>query len=126
MKITEIQTLVCHARMRNWVFVKVVTDRGGKALYFSRSPIPYVRNETGSPVMRHIGIYGYRHDTLLRLADLEPSPLELQESLEQLRALENGIEIRVLVVEHAWQGVDTIQDLEQVESLLEQAAANQG
>jgi 3-deoxy-manno-octulosonate cytidylyltransferase (CMP-KDO synthetase) len=105
--------------------VKVVVDLSGKALYFSRSPIPYVRHEPGSPAMRHIGIYGYRRDTLLRLADLEPSPLELQESLEQLRALENGIPIRVLVVEHAWQGVDTIQDLKQVETQLEQAAATQ-
>jgi 3-deoxy-manno-octulosonate cytidylyltransferase (CMP-KDO synthetase) len=102
--------------------VKVVTDLEGKALYFSRAPIPYSRNQAGSATFRHIGIYGYQRDTLLQLAELEPSPLEMRESLEQLRALENGISIRVLAVEHAWQGVDTIQDLEQIESLLNQTA----
>ena len=94
--------------------VKVVVGLQGQALYFSRSPIPNLRNAAGASSLRHIGIYGYQREALMLLAQLEPSPLEIRESLEQLRALENGISIRVLTVEHAWQGVDTIQDLEQV------------
>ena len=105
--------------------VKVVCDLEGRALYFSRSAIPFARNSEGAAVRRHIGVYGYRLDTLIRLSNLEPSPLERRESLEQLRALENGIAIRVLEVEHAWQGVDTIQDLERVEAQLEQAATSE-
>ena len=102
--------------------VKVVIGLQGQALYFSRAPIPNLRNASGANSLRHIGIYGYQREALLQLAQLEPSPLETRESLEQLRALENGISIRVLTVEHAWQGVDTIQDLEQVETILNQAA----
>ncbi len=105
--------------------VKVVTDLDGRALYFSRSPIPHSRNQTGAATLCHIGIYGYQRETLLQLAELERSPLEIRESLEQLRALENGISIRVLAVEHAWRGVDTIQDLEQIESLLDQMTETQ-
>jgi 3-deoxy-manno-octulosonate cytidylyltransferase (CMP-KDO synthetase) len=99
--------------------VKVVMDKDGGALYFSRADIPHVRDEGASaPVWRHIGIYGYQRDTLLALAGLEPTVLERAESLEQLRALENGIPIQVLAVESAWPGVDTMDDLEAVERLL--------
>ena len=68
--------------------------------------------------MRHVGIYGYQMGALRRLAELEPTPLERAESLEQLRALENGIAIRVMLVDHAWAGVDTMEDLQRVEALL--------
>jgi 3-deoxy-manno-octulosonate cytidylyltransferase (CMP-KDO synthetase) len=98
--------------------VKVVLDREGYALYFSRSPIPYPRQEGGAAPLKHLGIYGYRREALLRLAGLAPSPLERSESLEQLRALENGIRIRVLRVERASPGVDTREDAERVERLL--------
>jgi len=100
--------------------VKVVTGVDGRALYFSRAPIPHRRAGADSrpAALRHIGIYGYRRDTLLRLAALERTPLERAESLEQLRALENGIDIRVLFVESGWPGVDTMDDLEAVERLL--------
>ena len=99
--------------------VKVVTAASGDALYFSRAPIPYDRDGTGAaPSLRHIGIYGYQRKTLLALAALPPTALERSESLEQLRALENGIAIRVLEVENAWPGVDTMDDLEAVERLL--------
>ena len=99
--------------------VKVVLARDGAALYFSRAPIPYPRNEGGFAPLKHLGIYGYQRDALLRLAALPPSPLERGESLEQLRALENGIGIRVLIVERASIGVDTAEDLARVEEILE-------
>jgi len=98
--------------------VKVVLDRRGYALYFSRSPIPYPRNLEAATTWRHIGIYGYQMAALIRLAELQPTALERSESLEQLRALENGIPIRVLLVDHAWTGVDTMEDLHRVEVLL--------
>ena len=90
--------------------VKVVTDLAGRALYFSRTPMP------GSAA--HIGLYVYRRDVLLRLAALPPAPLETLESLEQLRALSHGIGIRVVPTAHGSAGVDTPADLERVRQLL--------
>jgi len=98
--------------------VKVVLAGDGAALYFSRSPIPYPRNEGGFSPLKHLGIYGYQREALLRLAGLPPTPLERSESLEQLRALENGIPIRVLTVARGAFGVDTAEDLERVEKIL--------
>jgi len=91
--------------------VKVVTDQNGYALYFSRSLLPYPRNAGKSPVYKHIGIYAYRRDFLLRYAKLSPTPLEQAESLEQLRALENGYRIKVLRTDCRFVGVDTEEDL---------------
>ena len=102
--------------------VKVVCDRRDFALYFSRSPLPYARNAGGVEPLKHWGIYGYRRDTLLELAGLEPSPLEQTESLEQLRALENGISIRVLRVKGGAHSVDTPEDLERVSKALREEA----
>lgn len=90
--------------------VKVVTDLKGRALYFSRSAM------AGSAA--HIGLYVYRRDVLLKLAALPPAPLETAESLEQLRALSNGIGIRVVPTSHASAGVDTPADLERVRQLM--------
>ena len=90
--------------------VKVIVDKLGYALYFSRSLVPYPRAAAG-PVYKHIGIYAYRRDFLLRYARLEPTPLERAESLEQLRALENGYSIRVLETDCRFVGVDTPEDL---------------
>jgi 3-deoxy-manno-octulosonate cytidylyltransferase (CMP-KDO synthetase) len=98
--------------------VKVVLDRQGYALYFSRSAIPYARQAGGATPQKHLGIYGYQRQALLRLAGLPPTPLEISESLEQLRALENGIRIRVLAAGRSSPGVDTREDLERVERLL--------
>jgi len=108
--------------------VKVVTDREGRALYFSRAPIPWDRDGATAGVVsqksfsgarRHVGIYGYRVGGLLRLASLEPTPLEQHEKLEQLRALENGFEIRVAdSVEPPGPDVNTAADLERVGALL--------
>jgi 3-deoxy-manno-octulosonate cytidylyltransferase (CMP-KDO synthetase) len=108
--------------------VKVVTDGEGRALYFSRAPIPWEREgaragmatQTGfAGARRHVGLYGYRVAGLLKLASLEPTPLERLERLEQLRALENGLEIRVAdCVEQPGPDVNTAADLERVTELL--------
>ena len=104
--------------------VKVVRGRGGHALYFSRAAIPFPRREGRAERLAHVGIYGYRKDVLLRLAGLEPTPLERSEALEQLRALEHGILIRVLEVESAEPGVDTPEDLARAEArILAQSSA---
>ena len=105
--------------------VKVVVDNRGTALYFSRAAIPFRRDPQEPPGLRHIGIYGYQVDVLLQLANLDQGSLEGSESLEQLRALENGIPIKVLQIDHSWQGVDTMEDLLRVEAILRQASEPQ-
>ncbi len=91
--------------------VKVVTDRRGRALYFSRSRIPHPRegNATGQRPLLHIGLYGYRRAFLLELAGLAPTTLEMTEKLEQLRVLEYGHTIWTAVVDRASHGIDTPQ-----------------
>jgi 3-deoxy-manno-octulosonate cytidylyltransferase (CMP-KDO synthetase) len=100
--------------------VKVVMRIDGCALYFSRSAVPFPRNrQHAEPLWRlHLGIYGFRPETLTRFVSLEPSSLERAEGLEQLRALENGIEILVLAAPDPAHGVDTPEDLERVERLM--------
>ena len=98
--------------------VKVVTDDNGYALYFSRSLIPYPRNEIeGMRVYKHVGVYAYRRDFLLQYAALEPTMLEKVEGLEQLRALENGYKIKVLESDFQGIGIDTPEDLEAINKL---------
>jgi 3-deoxy-manno-octulosonate cytidylyltransferase (CMP-KDO synthetase) len=98
--------------------VKVVTDLAGDAIYFSRCPIPYVRD--GSIIhYKHIGLYVYRREFLLRYSELPVGPLEQVERLEQLRAIENGHRIRVVETEYDSLGVDTPEDLERVSKLFE-------
>lgn len=99
--------------------VKVVTDRFENAIYFSRSTIPYPREATA--FFKHIGLYVYRRDFLLKYAELPVGPLEEAERLEQLRALENGYKIRVVETEYESLGVDTPEDLERVGKLFEAA-----
>ena len=94
--------------------VKVVCDLVGNALYFSRSPIPFTRNAGHAIMLKHIGIYGFSRQTLLQFTSLEPSPLERTESLEQLRALENGIPIRVIIAQGEFHEINTPQDLERL------------
>ena len=107
--------------------VKVVVSAEGRALYFSRRTIPYLRDAAHSPAsgqlaafpfLRHLGIYGYRREALERLVRWPVSPLEAAEKLEQLRALENGLGIAVVRVEHDAIGVDVPADVERVERLL--------
>jgi 3-deoxy-manno-octulosonate cytidylyltransferase (CMP-KDO synthetase) len=107
--------------------VKVVVNAAGRALYFSRRTIPFVRDAASRPVaeqlaafpfLKHLGIYGYRRETLLKLVKFPISPLEAAEKLEQLRALDNGIEIAVVKVLYDSVGVDVPGDVERVEKLL--------
>jgi 3-deoxy-manno-octulosonate cytidylyltransferase (CMP-KDO synthetase) len=109
-----------HAELDNPNVVKVVTDRAGFALYFSRSPIPFWRDGTEGDILahRHIGLYVYRRDFLLSFAKLEPTPLERAERLEQLRALERGFRIKVVEVPDAAVEVDPMEDLERARALL--------
>jgi len=107
--------------------VKVVVSIESRALYFSRRTIPFVcdlaevnpeQQLAAFPFLKHLGIYGYRRDTLKRLVEFAPSPLEQVERLEQLRALENGIGITVCTVNYDAVGVDVPEDVQRVEALL--------
>jgi 3-deoxy-manno-octulosonate cytidylyltransferase (CMP-KDO synthetase) len=98
--------------------VKVVFNQAQDALYFSRSEIPFSRTGLDRPLYQHLGIYGYRRSALLKFVRLRPGPLEQAEHLEQLRALENGMKIRVIVSESRAIGVDTPEDLYEAEKLL--------
>jgi len=108
------------AELNNPNVTKVVLDRGGFAMYFSRAPIPFLRDPRGGwpPLYRHIGLYAYRRNTLLVLATLEPTPLERAEALEQLRALEHGIRIKAVETRYESFEVNTAEDLAQVRRLL--------
>ena len=111
--------IVDPADILNTNIVKVVTNLLGDAIYFSRCPIPYERDgRTGVPIyFKHIGLYVYRREFLLRYPDLTVGPLEQAERLEQLRALENGYRIRVAATDYESLGVDTPEDLERVNQL---------
>jgi len=99
--------------------VKVVTDCAGNAIYFSRSLIPYPRDGDSGMHFKHVGLYAYRRDFLLRFPALPVGPLETAEKLEQLRALENGYSIRVVETGYDSISVDTPEDLERVRELVE-------
>jgi 3-deoxy-manno-octulosonate cytidylyltransferase (CMP-KDO synthetase) len=129
----SIGTLAVRIKDRQEIFnpntVKVVFNAAGFAFYFSRAPIPYHRDEwnalngsagqeSGFTVFKHIGIYSYRRDVLMQLAETPPSRLELIEKLEQLRALENGFRIKIGEALHETFGVDTPDDLERIEKCL--------
>ncbi len=131
--ISDVQTLF------NPNVVKVVAARDGRAMYFSRAPIPWVRDAwgalparpaqlpTGTTFLRHIGLYGYRVETLLRITDAPSDEFESAESLEQLRALRLGVGILVDVLEQVPEhGVDTPDDLRRVEAWLRQRGSAQG
>jgi 3-deoxy-manno-octulosonate cytidylyltransferase (CMP-KDO synthetase) len=117
------------AEWENPNVVKVVVNGAGRALYFSRRAIPYVRDAaTGAeqlaafPFLKHVGIYGYRLPTLLQLVKFPVSALERAEKLEQLRALENGIAIAVARVKYEGVGVDVPADVKKVEQLMRRGA----
>jgi 3-deoxy-manno-octulosonate cytidylyltransferase (CMP-KDO synthetase) len=105
--------------IRNPNVVKVVTDRAGRALYFSRSAIPHDRDGAGGVAyLRHQGIYGYRRRVLLDFVRWRQTPLEKAEKLEQLRALEHGVSMGVIVVRRGSVGVDAPEDLARAEMAL--------
>jgi 3-deoxy-manno-octulosonate cytidylyltransferase (CMP-KDO synthetase) len=128
----------CHPIERDEDFfdpnvVKVIIDRAGYAMYFSRAPIPFARDHFQAartlppalPAYRHIGIYAYRGAFLAAYASLKPSPIEHFEALEQLRAMWHGYRIAVAVTDHAPEaGVDTAADLERVRALYPAASGN--
>lgn len=102
--------------------VKCVFDNNGYALYFSRSKIPFERNQGFAQTYGHLGIYGYKREALLKMTNLPQSPLELAESLEQLRALQAGMKIKTFVVDFVPVGIDTIDDLKQFEEIISQSS----
>ncbi|PWJ42366.1 3-deoxy-manno-octulosonate cytidylyltransferase [Sediminitomix flava] len=127
---TDIATLAVKIKSSETLFdpnaVKVVLDNQQKALYFSRSPIPFQRNTTEKnewiekhDYFKHLGIYGYRAKVLEEITTLSPSDLEKVESLEQLRWLENGYSIRVGFTKHENIGIDTPEDLEKARKMLD-------
>src|SRR5208283_6132151 len=122
---TAATALTDPAEYANPNVVKVVVNAAGRALYFSRRTIPYVRDAAPGaeplaafPFLKHLGIYGYRRETLLRLVAWPVSPLEQAEKLEQLRALENGIPIAVVKVDYDSVGVDVPADVAKVEKII--------
>lgn len=118
----DISTLVRELRdkkeIENPNCVKCVFDENGYALYFSRSKIPYERNEGHVKIYGHLGIYGYKRNSLLKMTSLPQSSLELAESLEQLRALQAGMKIKTSVVDFTPVGIDTQEDLEKFKKIV--------
>jgi len=102
----------------NQNLVKCVIDNNGFALYFSRSKIPFERNIGKSDFYGHLGIYGYKREALIKMTELPQSSYEMSESLEQLRALQNGMRIKTSVVDFVPVGIDTAEDVEKFKSLL--------
>ncbi len=116
---TTVKTVCAPENVTNPNAVKVVNATDGRALYFSRSTIPYDRDGAGkASYWKHLGLYAYRRDALLRFGTLAPSPLEQTERLEQLRLLENGLALYVEAVDFDTVGVDTEADVPRVEALL--------
>jgi 3-deoxy-manno-octulosonate cytidylyltransferase (CMP-KDO synthetase) len=120
-EVTTLSTPCSPAEVDDPNAVKVVTANDGRALYFSRATIPYIRGTAMAP-RKHLGLYAYRKAALTRFAELPPSPLESAERLEQLRLLENGIDIYVEHTTFATIGVDTEEDLLAAEQVLRQAS----
>ena len=99
--------------------VKVITDKEGFALYFSRSVIPYPRNKEGMEYFKHIGVYAFRKNALLKFAQLEMKPLEIAEKIECLRYLEYGMKIKMIETDFVGVGIDVPEDLEKARLILE-------
>jgi len=118
---TLIRVLKDKKEIENPNCVKCVTDDEGYALYFSRSKIPYERNQGIAKIYGHLGIYGYTREALLKMTNLPQSALELTEGLEQLRALQAGMKIKTFVVDFVPVGIDTVDDLRQFEEIIEQS-----
>ena len=119
----DISTLVREIKDENEInnpnLVKCVFDLNGYAMYFSRSKIPYERNIGKAKFYGHLGIYGYKKEALFKMTKLAQTPYETAESLEQLRALQNGMKIRVAVVENVPVGIDTMEDFNKFKSMVE-------
>ena len=122
-KSADISTLVREIKdeeqINNPNCVKCVFDNDYNALYFSRCPIPYARNKNHAPYYAHIGIYGYKRESLIKMTQLPQSYLEKQESLEQLRALQNQMKIKVAITTLNPTGIDTMEDYEKFKKMIE-------
>ena len=116
---TLIRVLKDEEEINNPNLVKCVIDKNNFALYFSRSKIPYDRNVGKSKFYGHLGIYGYKKEALFKMTKLPQAPYEMAESLEQLRALQNGMKIKVAVVENIPVGIDTQEDFEKFKAMVE-------
>ena len=116
---TLIRVLTTDEEINNPNLVKCVIDKNNFALYFSRSRIPFERNAGIATYYGHLGIYGYKRAALEAMTTLEQTPLEKTESLEQLRALENGIKIKTSLVDFVPVGIDTREDLEKFKQIVE-------
>ena len=118
-EVSTLKTAIDKTTAQNPNCVKVITDATGKALYFSRHPIPYARDGADNiSYYKHIGLYGYTRTALEFFHGIQPSPLELAEKLEQLRFLENGVSIAVVETSRDTIGVDTEEDLEKARAFL--------
>lgn len=117
---TLIRVLKDKKEIENPNCVKCVTNNNGYALYFSRSKIPFERNQGFTQIYGHLGIYGYKREALIKMTNMPQSPLELAESLEQLRALQAGMKIKTTVVDFVPVGIDTLDDLKQFEEIITQ------
>lgn len=120
-KLADISTLIrkiTSEEAENPNLVKCVVDNLGFAMYFSRSKIPFERNVGKSDFYGHLGIYGYKREALIKMTELPQSSYEMSESLEQLRALQNGMKIKTSVVDFIPVGIDTIEDLEKFKSII--------
>lgn len=118
-QMASVHTRMTEDEAQNPAIVKVALDLRGRALYFSRSPIPFARDIRQAPLWRHVGLYAFRRDVLLDFAGWDPTPLELTESLEQLRFLEHGVAIHMREVSEPGSGVDTPEQAEAVRRILE-------
>ena len=123
----DISTLVREIKdmdeVNNPNLVKCIFDVNNYAMYFSRAKIPYERNEGKSKFYGHLGIYGYKKEALFKMTSLSQTSYEMAESLEQLRALQNGMKIKVAVVENVPVGIDTMEDFEKFKALVEVKSA---
>ncbi len=116
---TLVRQITSPEQINNPNCVKCVFDNNFNALYFSRCPIPYERNKSQANYYAHIGIYCYKKDSLNKITQLEQADIEKQESLEQLRALKNGMKIKIAITDLNPTGIDTIEDYEKFKSLIE-------
>lgn len=125
----RVSSLMCpihsESEITNPNYVKVVINQKKDALYFSRSPIPYFRNKSGLQTMKHIGIYGYRKETLLQFCKWEKTPLESAEMLEQLRFLENNVPVRMVETDQSPLSIDIPEDLIKAREFLNQISKQQ-
>ncbi|HEX4957209.1 MAG TPA: 3-deoxy-manno-octulosonate cytidylyltransferase [Lacibacter sp.] len=117
---SPMRVITDEADIHNPNVVKVVVDRNMNALYFSRSPIPYLRDaDVTTTYYRHVGVYAFRKQTLLRFASLDETPLEKAEKLENLRMLEHGMRVRMVITDYSGIGIDTKEDLEKARNIIQ-------